>query len=194
MTLGGCAGSESTEESEQQQSSQAESAGNEEETKASDADATGLEGMGDLLSAAYVDMMKANQYYMKYKGTVEYGGQSMELEAAVAVKGEDMAMTSSTQGIESNIVIKDGMVYMVDHAGKTVTTWAQMEGEEAIPMDSGTIDTEGIAYIGSGKEDGLVYEEYSTALDGKVKYYFDREGSGQDRLYVGGQHHDHGNS
>jgi hypothetical protein len=39
-------------------------------------------------------------------------------------------------------------------------------------MDTGTIDTEGINYLGTGKEDGLVFEEYAT-LNGSMKYYFD---------------------
>ena len=165
MLITGCGGSESASESASE-ADQAESRQNEQSEEASKA----VDGMGDLLSAAYVDMMADNEYLMSYKATMDFDGQSMEMEATVAAVGDDMAMISSGEGFESTMIIKGDKIHMVDHGSKTVTTWTQTQD----PMDSmetGTFDAEGITYIGSGKEDGLIFEEYST-LDGSVKYYF----------------------
>lgn len=162
MLLTGCGGSDSTPEAEQPVDGAEEQS---EETS------EGMEGMGDLLSAAYVDMMKENKYLMSYKATMEYEGQSTVMEATVAVIGEDMSMTSKGEGFESSMIIKGDKIYMIDHASKTVTSFAQTQ-DMVDQMDTGTIDAEGINYLGSGKEDGLVFEEYAT-LNGSMKYYFD---------------------
>lgn len=166
VMMTGCGGSETT-DSDKPEAAQTEE-NLEDANAAADAD---MEGMGDLLSGTYVEMMKNNEYLMTYKTTMDFDGLLEEIEATVAVIDDDMAMTSSGQDFESTIIMKDDTVYMVDHAGKTVTSWAQA-GEDMGVMETGAIDTEGITYIGSGKEDGLVYEEYSTA-DSNVKYYFD---------------------
>jgi len=170
VMMTGCGGSE-TDATDSTQNEQTE-----ETTDAVGSEDIDTEGMGDLLSGTYVDMMKNNEYLMTYKTMMDFDGQSAEVEATIAVMGDDMVMTSSGQGFESTIIMKDDTVYMVDHAGKTVTSWAQtgedIGGMGTGTMETGAIDTEGITYIGSGKEDGLVYEEYS-AVDSNVKYYFD---------------------
>lgn len=130
------------------------------------ADAADAE-LGDLLSNTYVDIMKGDKYTMSYKAVTEVEGQSMEVETTVAVSGEDTAMTNKAEGFESTTIIKEGFVYMVDHTGKTVMKWAQSQEDE-----TGALSTDEMKYLGSGTEDGLVYEEYATA-DGSVKYYFD---------------------
>lgn len=161
MLMTGCGGADSASDAGQEESGQ-----NEQSEEASEA----VEGMGDLLSAAYVDMMEDNEYLMSYKATMDFEGQSMEMEATVAAAGDDVAMTTSGEGFESTMIIKGDKIHMVDHGSKTVTSWAQTQD----PMDSmetGTFDAEGITYIGSGEEDGFIFEEYST-LDGSVKYYF----------------------
>ncbi len=160
--LAGCGGSEDTPEAEQPVDAEEEQI---EETSEA------MEGMGDLLSAAYVDMMKENKYLMSYKATMEYEGQSTVMEATVAVVGDDMSMTSRGEGFESSMIIKGDKIYMIDHASKTVTSFTQSQ-DMADQMDTGAIDVEGINYLGSGKEGGLVFEEYAT-LNGSMKYYFD---------------------
>jgi fructoselysine-6-P-deglycase FrlB-like protein len=123
--------------------------------------------MGDLLSATYVDMMKNNEYLMKYKASMEMEGQTMDVEATVAASGDNYAMLSSGSGFETAMVIKDDKVYMIDHASKTVTSWTKTQEDETEAFDA-----DGMTYVGSGEEDGLAYEEYTTT-DGSVKYYFD---------------------
>lgn len=180
VMMTGCGGSE-TSDSDKPEAAQTEE--NAEDTNtAVDAD---TEGMGDLLSGAYVDMMKNNEYLMTYKTTMDFEGQPAEIEATIAVMGDDMVMTSNGQGFESTIIMKGDTVYMVDHAGKTVTSWAQSE-EGMGGMETGAIDTDGITYLGSGKEDGLVYEEYS-AVDSNVKYYFDGKELVKIATAMGGQ-------
>ncbi len=161
MMMTGCGGSES-----ESDASQVENEQNEQSEAASEE----LDGMGDLLSAAYVDMMADNEYLMSYKATMDFEGQSMEIEATVAAVGDDMAMATSGEGFESNMIIKGDKIYMVDHGNKMVTSWIQ-DQDMMDSTETGTFDAEGITYIGSGEEDGLIFEEYST-LDGSVKYYF----------------------
>lgn len=169
MTMTGCGGSESTSEGDQPESAQSESGDAAEEDGQSEE--AGTEGMGNLLSGAYVDMMKGKEYLMTYKATMEYDGQSMEVEATIAVRGEDSAMTSKGEGFETAMLFKDNKTYMIDHASKTVTSWSETGGY-VDEMETGAFEADEMVYLGSGTEDGLVYEEYSTA-DGTVRYYFD---------------------
>lgn len=125
------------------------------------------DGMGDKLSAAYVDMMKNDEYLMKYKATVDFEGEPMELVATIAVSGEKTAMISTVDGME-NTIISDGVnSYMIDHTTRTIFTMP--EGTEDEGQD---FETDGITYVGDGTEDGLAYEEYTTT-DSTIKYYFD---------------------
>lgn len=172
VILTGCGGSESS-DSDKPEAAQTEQ--NSEEAniaaEAAGAEDVDTEGMGDLLSGTYVDMMKNNEYLMTYKATMDFEGQPTEVEATIAVMGDDMSMTSDMQGLESTIIIKNDKVYMVDHASKTVTSFVQPQ-DDSSAMETGAIDMEGVTYVGNGKEDGLVYEEYST-VETNVKYYFD---------------------
>ncbi len=172
VLLTGCGGSDSASDADQAQSEQSEPAKDAAKEEATDADKVNTEGMGNLLSSAYVDMMKGNEYLMKYKFTMDYGGQSMEINATMAKKGDDMAMISDMMGAETTTIIKGGKVYMVDHNSKTVMAMAQTPEESAAAAGTGSINMEGVTYLGTGNEDGLVYEEYSTS-ECKVKYYFD---------------------
>jgi len=104
---------------------------------------------------------------MKYKASLDMEGQQVEMEATVAVKGDDTAIISKGAGMESTMIFKDDTMYMVDHGAKSVLVMAQTD-----KVEDETINTEGITYVGSGKEGGLTYEEYSTE-DGTLKYYFD---------------------
>ena len=165
MAMTGC-GSDGASDADQ---TDAEQRGQTEETAGTEDVDTG--GMGELLSSAYVDMMKNKEYLMTKKATMNFEGQAMEMEATVAVKGDDMAITSSGEGFESTTIVKGDTIYMVDHAGKTVTSFTQPQGQPSA-TDMGTFDAEGITYVGTGSEDGLVFEEYQTD-DYNIKYYFD---------------------
>lgn len=133
--------------------------------------------LGDRLSATYADMMKSGKYYMKYKTSMDIEGQKMEVEASMAVSGEDMALSTKGSGYEANIIVKNNKSYMVDHQNKTVMLLADNANQQGTNQEgSQDINTDGIVYSSSGtgsfKGKTLPYEEYSTS-DGKIRYYFD---------------------
>lgn len=167
VMLSGCGGSsEKTEAAPAEDSVQGEQTDQAKDDVATD-------GMGELLSAAYVDIMKGEEYLMKYKVSMEVNGQTVNMEATMAVSGDKTALISSTNGMESDMIEKDGKVYMIDHASKTVTEWEQT-AEMKAQAEAEKVDMNGLSYVGTGKEDGLIYEEYTTEL-GTLKYYFDGE-------------------
>lgn len=137
-----------------------------EDTAADDA-ANVVDDMGDLLSSVYVGMMKDSNYLMKYKTTLEFDNELVELVGTVAVSGDKAAFTSVMDGMESVVISKADKSYMIDHSSKTV-----FEMPVGTASDEGKIDMDGITYIGDGVEDGLIYEEYTT-VDSTIKYYFD---------------------
>lgn len=126
--------------------------------------------LGAKLSGTYADMMKNNKYLMKYKMTSKFEGASMEIEATVAVSGDDMSMTSIAQGVKTSIISKGDKTYMINHSEKTVMEMPQ--SSELGNAKNNEINTDGLTYVSSGVEDGLNYEKYSTT-DGLMKYYFD---------------------
>ncbi len=153
VSMTGCGGTQKTEDKK--------AAGTEQSEKA------GTDKMGAKLSAAYVDMMKNGNYLMKYKANMEVEGQTTTVEATIAVSGEKTAVSSTTEGYQSKAITMDDKLYMVDDNSKTVIVMKAQPTET-----SEGINTEGITYVGSGTEDGLAYEEYSTS-DSTIKYYFD---------------------
>lgn len=125
--------------------------------------------LGAKLSATYADMMKNKKYLMKYKMTSTVEGKSMEIEATVAMSGNNTAVTSTAEGMETTMLSLGEKTYMVNHSEKIV-----MELPQGSPMKNETnneIQTDGLTYVSSGVEDGLTYEKYSTT-DGIIKYYF----------------------
>jgi hypothetical protein len=129
---------------------------------------TDTSNLGAKLSSTYADMMKNNKYFMKYKGTTTFEGNTMEIEASIAVSGDNMAVTSEMGGIKSTIITKDDKSYMVNHAEKMVMELPQNQTVN----NSEEINTDGLTYVSSGTEDGLAYEKYSTDA-GFITYYFD---------------------
>lgn len=130
----------------------------------------GSETLGAKLSGTYAEMMKKNKYLMKYKMTSEFEGKKMEVEATVAVSGQNVAVTSLAEGIKTTFLSKDNKTYMVNHSEKVVIEIPQGSAM-ADGMDN-EIGTDGLTYVSSGVEDGLAYEKYSTT-DGGIKYYFE---------------------
>lgn len=140
------------------------------QTETKEKDPANSENLGAKLSNVYADMMKNNKYLMKYKMTSKFEGQSMEIEATVAVSGDNSAMTSIANGIKTSIISKGDKTYMIDHSQKTILEMPQ--GNTVKDAQDNEIETEGLTYMSSGVEDGLTYEKYSTT-DGILKYYFD---------------------
>lgn len=163
--LAGCGDGSAPEPNNNAQSDQ------EKEEAVSKAESPDTQGMGDLLSASYVEMMKKDKYFMKYKTTTEFNGRKMDYIVTVASSGDKTAIISEGGGINSKIVATKDKSYMIDDQNKMVLV---MPIEEAAEDEdaAATFDTEGITYVGDGKEDGLSYEEYTT-VDSTIRYYFD---------------------
>lgn len=126
------------------------------------------DNLGAKLSAAYADMMKNKKYFMKYKATMNFEGQSAEAESSVAVSDSNMAVTTTANGIKSTVISKDGKTFMLNDAEKTVMELPQDMQKNT---QQNNIETNGLTYVSSGTEDNLAYEKYSTTA-GDIKYYF----------------------
>lgn len=127
--------------------------------------------MSDRLAKAYTDMMEKDKYFMKYRTTIEIEGESAETLIEVAYDGDDYAMKTMTDGIESHMILKEKKLYMIDHVEKMVLIINSDDYDE--DMD---IETEGLTFISDGTKDFLgksyPYEEYSVA-DGTINYFFE---------------------
>jgi len=131
--------------------------------------------MGDLLSSQFVDLMSGDEYLMKYRTSMNMEGQTFDVEATVAVSGENTAITSITNGMESTNIIKGDKSYVIDHENKMVMVLSDVPDPEDSSFDgaTGMVDVDSdISYLGNGKEGNLTYEEYAS-MDGTIRYYFD---------------------
>lgn len=170
----------SEEESSSQATAQSSSAANTASSETAEASVESTE-VGDRLgklSKSYIDIMGSGNYYMAFRSTTTFEGEMMESETMMTVSGDRTAMQSKSADTETAMVMMDGNIYMIDHASKTVIVMAEtmMEGEETLPEIPETnepVEVDDIEYIGSGEEDGLVYEEYRTESGTQIFYYFD---------------------
>lgn len=137
--------------------------------------------IGDRLgkfSKSYIEIMESDNYYMAFRSTTTFEGEMMESETMMTVSGDRTAMQSKSADTETAMVMMDGNIYMIDHGSKTVIVMPQTtaEGDETLPEmpeSSEPVEVDDIEYIGSGEEDGLVYEEYRTEGGTQIFYYFD---------------------
>ena len=133
------------------------------------------EELGARLSGQFVDLMSGDEYLMKYRTTMDFEGQAMQIEATVAVSGDNTAIISMANGMESTMIIKGDKNYVIDHASKMVLLLSEAPDAEDSSFNEATgivdIDPD-ITYLGDGKEGSLTYEEYAS-MDGTIRYYFD---------------------
>ena len=130
------------------------------------------------LSKSYIEIMESGNYYMAFRSTTTFEGEMMESETMMTVSGDRTAMQSKSADTETAMVMMDGNIYMIDHVSKTVIVMPQTtaEGDETLPEmpeSSEPVEVDDIEYMGSGEEDGLVYEEYRTEGGTQIFYYFD---------------------
>jgi outer membrane lipoprotein-sorting protein len=131
--------------------------------------------MGDRLSELYVDLMSGDEYLMKYRTTMDMEGQAFEIEATLAVSGDNTAIMTVANGMESTMIMKENESYVVDHENKMVLVMPEVPdaGDSSFDETTGIVNIDDdMSYLGNGKEGNLVYEEYAT-MDGSVRYYFD---------------------
>ncbi len=182
LFLASCSQTQETaeEENSSQATAQSSSSANAASGEAEAASAESAE-VGDRLgklSKSYIDIMGSGNYYMAFRSTTTYEGEMMESETMMTVSDDRTAMQTKSADTNTTMVMMDGNIYMIDHASKTVIVMPQTttEGDETlpeIPDSSEPIEVDDIEYIGSGEEDGLVYEEYRTESGTRIFYYFD---------------------
>jgi len=139
------------------------------------AEDTGILGK---LSKNYIEIMGSGSYLMKFRSATTIENEVMESETTMAVSGDKTSIHSTTAETDTVIVLMDGNTYMIDHLTKTVMVIPDTDTEEEpampeMPEAGEPVDVADIVYVGSGKEDGLVYEEYRTGSGTQVFYYFD---------------------
>ena len=137
-----------------------ESVQEEEKEKADDADLQSFKGN---MGYGFIKTLRSDQYMIKYRTTTEYEGKSYEVETAYAVSGGSISLAAGDRAT----IVRDGRVYMLNHTGKSILSW-----DVAHADDLKRINTEGIEFVGSREEGGLICEEYKTASSG-IKLYFD---------------------
>lgn len=182
LFLASCSQAQETAEEENSSQAAAQS-GSLADTASSETEAVSIESteIGDRLgklSKSYIDIMESGTYYMAFRSTTTFEGEVMESETAMAISGEETSIHSTSAEMDTTILMMEGNTYMIDHISKTVMVLpVSVTEDEAsvpeIPESSEPVEVDGIEYIGSGKEDGLVYEEYRTESGTQIFYYFD---------------------
>lgn len=167
---------ESSTQATAQSSSAADTTSSDKETAS--AESTEIGDRLGKLSKSYIEIMDSGNYYMAFRSTTTFEGEMMESETMMTVSGDRTAMQSKSADTETAMVMMDGNIYMIDHVSKTVIVMPQTtaEGDETLPEmpeSSEPVEVDDISYIGSGEEDGLVYEEYRTEGGTQIFYYFD---------------------
>lgn len=131
------------------------------------------------VSKIFTDLMSSKNYTMKYKAVIDMGdGNEVEMTSTMAVKGDQQAFITEMQGQESQTLLKDNKIYIIDHANKTVVIMggvADGSGDTSI-LSPGDVDFSAPVYSDSGSEDffGTVrdYEEYKSE-GSSIRYYLD---------------------
>ena len=122
-------------------------------------------------AAAYIGILTGNAYYIKYRNEEEFEGQKMEVFTETALTGNDVAAITTMGELSSAVIVKDGTLYMVDHANKSV-----LVSTSGLAINENTFPQGGYVFKESGSAEffgvSQKYEEYST--DGvDVRFFFD---------------------
>lgn len=122
------------------------------------------------LSEAYAKMMNDGKYLMEIITTVELEDQMAKVEMSMAVDGDNVAITTSSNGTKSTMITKGDKLYIIDHENKTIIIMD--EGVEDMNEAAKTTEVSGLKFEKAGQEGGLQYEQYATD-SGKIYYYFE---------------------
>lgn len=146
----------------------------------SGAEAESSEQLGTL-SKDYINLFNSGHYYMRTRTTAtDDAGTMMETEATTIVSDGKTAYLLNAEGVETEMVMMDGKVYLVDHMNRMVSVMNQAaESDSSIPDTADdtipNMEMHDFEFVGSGTEDGLTYEEYRSEGGMHMFYYFDGE-------------------
>lgn len=137
------------------------------------------DALGERLSAAYVDMMKSQNYTVKYKTIVDMEGSEFEADITMAMSEGRTAFNMESDSVRTSTIMTEDEMKIVDHNSKTVMVMALNMDIEAIDEDTidlQNIDAQNMEYVGSGSGEFMgttrSYEEYKLE-DTSFYYYFD---------------------
>lgn len=154
-------------ETGQKEAGKGESAGSADDEDAAgaakSADVTLTADLENRLATDFIKTLKSGNYVIRYKTTTVYEGKPYEVETTYAVSGGNIALIAGDRAT----VVRNGKVYMMNHTDRTIICW-DVNHEKSSPE---RIDTNGMAYMESRQEGGLVCEEYSTESS-RLKLYF----------------------
>lgn len=134
-----------------------------------------------MLSKDYINLFDSGHYYMSTRTTAtDDAGGMMETEAITIASDGKVAYILNAEGVESEMIMMDGKIYMVDHVNRMVNVMNQAAESDSDISDITDdtvpeIETDDIEYVGSGTEGGLKYEEYRSGSGMRIFYYFDGE-------------------
>ncbi len=140
-------------------------------------DSSAAEGGGQAMDSL-INWMMDGTFSYDFTMTTEGPEGVSESSGSMAMDGDNYAVTTETtvegQAVQSRVILKDGVMYLVDDASRFI-----MElGEGMNPMQGMMTDYSAIEKTGegSGEIDGrtLPYEEYTDSeTGGTVRYYLD---------------------
>ncbi len=133
-----------------------------EEIKAEKADASDLGELENHKASDFIRVLRGDKYLIRYRTTTVYKGESFEAETTYAVSGNNTAMVSGDRAT----IVREGRVHMLNHADRSMLSW-NATGDEGLKR----LNTEGLAYLDSRRENGLACEEYTTETT-YFRFYF----------------------
>ncbi len=125
-----------------------------------------------LLPVGYQDIFNGGSYFLHYKGTVTFEGQTVECDVTYATNGTDTSVVNVMDGMTAHILVKDGVTYQIDDTAKTYYVIAETDGTENVL----NIADKERAGESTGNVDGkaLPYKEYQLG-DETTRFYFNGE-------------------
>lgn len=130
-----------------------------------DMDASDLGELENHKASDFIRILRGDKYLIRYRTTTVYKGKSFEAETTYAVSGNNTAMVSGDRAT----IVKGGRVHMLNHTDRSMLSW-NATGEEGLKR----VDTEGLVYLDSRGENGLVCEEYTTET-AYFRFYFKKD-------------------
>lgn len=120
-------------------------------------------GLENRLASDFIKILQSGNYTIRYKTTTVYEGKPYEIETTYAVSGSSIAMASSDRAT----VVRDDKVFMMNHTDRTIISWDVGDKDNNLRR----IGVQGMVYIESMEENGLVCEEYESS-SARFKLYF----------------------
>lgn len=135
------------------------------------------DALSERLSAVYVDMMKSENYTIKYKTIIDMEGVEFEADVTMAISQGRTALNMESESLKTSNIMTEDEMHIIDHNSKTVMTMAlNTDAIDEESPDLQNIDTHNMEYVGSGTSEFMGstrnYDEYRIG-DDSLYYYFD---------------------